>query len=65
MSQLPCRNFVKSSCLVDFQRMQDIALVWRLGIRVRDRVKLGLGGGGGGDKHKQTHKKKKSVVVTS
>lgn len=45
--------------------MQDIALVWRLGIRVRDSVKLGLGGGGGGDKHKQTHKKKKSVVVTS
>lgn len=45
--------------------MQDIARVWRLGIRVRGRVKLGLGGGDGGDKHKQTHKKEKSVVVTS
>ena len=38
--------------------MQDSARVWRLGIRVRNRVKLGLGGGGGGDKHKQTHRKK-------
>lgn len=39
--------------------MQDSAGVWRLGIRVRDRVKLGLGGGGRGDKHKLTHKKSK------